>query len=404
MAIFTISVGADTTSQSFTVVPASMPIVGLGSNVQQVGSPSAQVVLTATDVSGGGSSPLYTFAWDGAMTNIIHAESSQNQLTLTGWVLGSNKVYVRMRTSDTCYVSQTALDSIIIILTPAVTLPFPPAPVIAGTASGYCKNAGVQTWTINNIPPPSDSVTVHVQLDGSPLQAGTNGGFEFSPSSLSTGAHTVMAIFSNSAGSDTTRQSFMVVPALTPLVRLSSNIQQVGSASAQVVLTAANVSGGGSSPSFTFALDAGFIQILQAESSQNQLTLSGSDLQVGSSTIYVRMRTSDTCYTTKIAKDSLIIVRSSVAGGLIDPDYPGQPINCNPNPFYDHLTVTGLQVTKTYTLQLLDGSGKEMARQIISAQSQVMLTPPRPAKGIYLLRIYDENRKRVIGTIRVATL
>jgi hypothetical protein len=286
---------------------------------------------------------------------------------------------------------------------PPPVLPFPPAPAVSGLASSYCIKRDVQKLTITNIQPPADSVTVSARLDNTTLQVGTGNTISFMPAALSPGQHSMIVVFSNSTGSDTTRLNFGIVPASTPVIGLGSNVSNVTGSSGDVIITATNVAGGGSDPSFTFAKDSSFTQLFQAESTLNTLTLAASDLQPGSNQIYARMRTSDTCYTIQTVRDSLIITRN-VTTGLTDVDYPNQVINASPNPFYDHLTITGLQTTKAYTLQLLNNSGQELIRQRVMQNPNITLNTPLLSTGIYLLRIYDETKNRLIGTVRLSVL
>ena len=171
-----------------------------------------------------------------------------------------------------------------------------------------------------------------------------------------------------------------------------------------------NSAGGGGNPQYTFAKDAGFTNILQETGVSNTLTPDPSSLVVGADTIYVKMTTSDTCYTTLNAVNSIIITRSADIGtspgsasGLTDPDFPNQLIGANPNPFFNKLSIIGLQSAKTYTATLIDGTGHEVLSERIGGRQNYDMTI-YPSKGVYLLRVYDESRKRLIGTIRLVAL
>ncbi|HEY6064035.1 MAG TPA: T9SS type A sorting domain-containing protein, partial [Chitinophagaceae bacterium] len=103
------------------VIAAVTPDVNLSASTTIVTTPNP-VTITATNASGGGASPLYTFAKDYSMNTILQAESGNNILILNpaNLVTGNNWIYCRMRTSDLCTTAQTNIDSINIVLS-AVT-------------------------------------------------------------------------------------------------------------------------------------------------------------------------------------------------------------------------------------------------------------------------------------------
>lgn len=122
-------------SLSFMVTPAVTPSLDISVNVNPITTDSIPVIITATNVSGGGKQPLYTFAWDRDFVNQLQLESNSNTVTLTAaeFELGDNVVYARVRTSDQCYTSQTGIDSITINktnITAVVDVDNPGEPVI----------------------------------------------------------------------------------------------------------------------------------------------------------------------------------------------------------------------------------------------------------------------------------
>jgi len=282
----------------------------------------------------------------------------------------------------------------------AVTLPNPPAPAISGLQTSYCPKEGVQTIKIINIPAPSYQATVTVKVDGNAVTVASDSSFTLRPDTLAGGAHTLTVVFSNATGADTAAWPFRVGVMVTPVVNLGSNITNVVNLSQQVVVTATNTAGGGISPLYTFAKDRGFTSILQAEGSLNILTLDPATLQVGDNKLFVRMRTSDTCYVTPTGVDSIFIVRSPVTG-LVDIDYPGQVINIDPNPFSSRVYITGLQPAKAYSISLLNSNGQTIARKRVVSQQETVLDAGVLAKGIYLLRVYDQKKNRLIGSAKL---
>jgi len=105
---------SDTLKLPFNITAAVSPDVNLSSNITTVTNLIDPVVITATNTSGGGTTPKYTFAKDKALSNILQAEGTSNTLTIQPNILtvGSNWIYVSMKTSDTCFTAQTNIDSI----------------------------------------------------------------------------------------------------------------------------------------------------------------------------------------------------------------------------------------------------------------------------------------------------
>lgn len=305
-----------------------------------------------------------------------------------------------MTTSDTCFVRQSSVDSVVINRTPDTEPVTPPAaPLVSGLKAGYCSNAGVQVATVTNMPAASGGVMVKAKVDNGVVAVGTDGRISLSVSSLSVGTHTLSVVFANSAGADTATASFLIYASTTPVVHVSSNSTAVNGPSQQVTLSASAVLGGGSAPLYTFAKDAGFSAIVQAESPVNTITLNGSSLAMGNNLFFVRMKSSDSCSTAQYAVDSIVIVHNAGSGGLVDMDHPDQIINVGPNPFVRKITITGLQPDKSYGISLVNRDGKEMIFLHVKGQQQSDLTTGDLNQGIYYLRVYDESSHRVIGSV-----
>ncbi|MGB8194134.1 MAG: T9SS type A sorting domain-containing protein, partial [Chitinophagaceae bacterium] len=304
-------------------------------------------------------------------------------------------IYVRMRTSSTCVTSQFNTDSIKITL----QLPAPGQPVIVNLATDYCKNQGVQKAKLGNYPPQGIGMTVTVKLDGNNLTLGADTSFSFDVSALAAGNHSIEVTYANSSGTKTTTANFTVAAAVTPDVNLTSGVSSIEDNN-PVTITASNASGGGTSPAYTFAKDRSFTSILQAEGAASTLTLAPGTLALGENKIYVRMKTSLSCYTQQTAIDSIVITRFGSVG-LVDPDFPNQTISLNPNPFRSKFTVNGLNASKTYTIMLYSQQGRLMYKMRVVNRATSALQVPGQAAGIYMLSIYDETKKRLIGTMRV---
>lgn len=111
---FSNSSATQTTTADFTIMAAVTPDVNVSANITHITNLTDPVVITAVNAAGGGKAPLYTFAWNRTFTNIIQTGSSNNTLTVSpsSFAIGDNPVYVNMKTSETCYTSQTNIDSI----------------------------------------------------------------------------------------------------------------------------------------------------------------------------------------------------------------------------------------------------------------------------------------------------
>jgi hypothetical protein len=386
-----------TSTNNFTITAAVTPDVNVSANSTTLINLLDPLTVTASNVAGGGSSPLYAFAKDRGFTNLWQAESASNVFNTTANSLntGDNWIYVRMKTSSTCFTAQYNIDSIRITL----NLPAPNAPVVTGIRNEYCSNEGVQKAKITNYPAAGTGTTVTVKLDGVAIPVVmTDTSFMFNPSTLAAGNHVADVTYANTSGTKTTTINFTISATVTPDVNLSANSTNVITTPA--VITAANASGGGTAPLYTFASDRSFTRILQAESANASLSVNPSSLKLGDSKIYVRMKTSLSCYTAQTAIDSIVITKFG-ATGLVDPDFPGQTISANPNPFRDQLVVYGLNVSKSYTIILYNQQGHLISKTRVTGRTSQTWNVPALQSGAYMLRIYDETKKRVIGTIEV---
>ena len=206
----------------------------------------------------------------------------------------------------------TAAPSALLVINVDSVLPtLPPAPQISGLNAGYCSNYGMQVnFSVTNMPAVGTGTTVAAALDGQPLAITAGGAMSIKPWTMTVGSHTVTVIFSNSVGADTARDVFQIAPASTPIVKVVPRTDTVTSSTQQVMLTATDVSGGGTAPLFTFSTDRSFnSNILQGPGSDTSMTIAVSSLAYGDNIIYVRMQTSDSCFTSPIGVDTVDLVR-----------------------------------------------------------------------------------------------
>jgi hypothetical protein len=396
--VFTGPSGADSLLFNVTIVATVTPDVNVSANTINIINLTDVVTVTAANAAGGGATPLYTFAKDRAFTNVAQAESNNTQYAVntTSLPMGDNWIYVRMKTSATCYTAQTNIDSIKLY-----KLLIPDQPVVTGVNASYCGNATTQKGKITNIPPANYLATATAKLDGATtLAIAADSTFSFTPSALAAGAHSIVITFTNASGNKTATANFTLTQPVSPDVNVTTNITTVINLTNPVIITAVNAAGGGTTPLYTFAKDRTFTNILQTESATNTVSIQPNTLLVGDNWIYVRMKTSDGCYAFQTNTDSIKVIRSTVTG-LRDMDYPNQLITVYPNPFKQIINVNGLSTGKTYTLTINSLGGQQVYRQQISNRNNYSIDKNILVSGSYWLTIYDNNKKRAIGTIPV---
>jgi hypothetical protein len=279
--------------------------------------------------------------------------------------------------------------------------PSPQQPVTSAVSSGYCGTAAAQKVKIANIPAAAYQATVTVRLDNTTvLGVLADSTFSFSPSALAAGNHKIDVVFSNATAVRTTTLNFAITAAANPDVNVSANITTVVNLTSPVVLTAVNAAGGGTTPLYTFAKDRTFTNVLQAEGAVNNVSIQPNTLVVGSNWFYVRMKTSDTCFTSQTNIDSIKIERSSVTG-LRDMDYPNRLINVYPNPFKQGININGLNTAKSYTISIHTAAGQQVYRQQVSNRATYSIDKLILPGGSYWLTIYDDKKHKAIGTTRL---
>jgi hypothetical protein len=277
--------------------------------------------------------------------------------------------------------------------------PYNPAePQISGLNSNYCSNQGVQKIKLLNLP---DSITsVKVALDDSSLSVASDSSVSFNVTDLTVGSHEIEIAYCNATGSQTLTDTFTVIAAVVPIVKLSSTISTVTSLVDPVILTAIDVAGGGSNPLFTFASDRNFSTVLQREGTVNKLSINPETLAVGVNPFYVRVRTSDSCYSRSTGVDSLQLVRNGITG-IIDPEFPNYPISCFPNPFGQYITISGFQSDKSYWIAIHNNLGQSIYQRELSNSNVLAIKDIALSEGVYWLSIFDYKKNRMIGTMIV---
>jgi len=125
-----------TTSHNFTITSSVTPDVSVSSNIDLVTNLQDPVVLTARPELGGGKTPVYAFSKERNFTTLLQAESVQATISIRpeSLTVGSNWLYVRMKSSDTCALTGTAVDSIQINRSPVTGIQDPSRPGVVITA------------------------------------------------------------------------------------------------------------------------------------------------------------------------------------------------------------------------------------------------------------------------------
>jgi len=304
----------------------------------------------------------------------------------------------------------TSTDTALLLLNVSNVVPPPAQPVISGLVSTYCSNGGTAVFMMTNFPDTAAGATVVTDtLDGSPLVIGAGASCAITLSGLSAGVHTVKVTYTNADGSSNLVTTFMVVTASTPAVQLSASYATVPAGVASVLVRANAVSGGGTSPQYTFALNNNFAPVLLGPGATDSVVIDTAALKPGANTVYVRLQTSDSCYTVLNATDSILITRTvdtansggNTGGNGTPNDTASSTLTVGPNPFRDQLAVNGLDASHTHTILLLNGNGMEILRTQVSGVNHTMLYPGVLPQGIYLMRVYDETWGKMIRQVKL---
>lgn len=272
-----------------------------------------------------------------------------------------------------------------------------PQPVATALLSNYCIAADSQQVKIANLPPAGADIGVTVLLDSTTLlTVKADSTFVIHPSALSPGKHIINVTFSRDAIQKSLSLSFTVTPAVTPSLDVTVNVNPVITDTIPVVIAAVNVTGGGNQPLYAFAWDRDFNHQLQPEGPGSSVTVAPAEFKLGDNVVYARVRTSDQCYTAQTGTDSIRINRTNITA-IVDVDNPGKPVIIYPNPFREQISVSGLQPSKAYIISLYDIQGKLLLHQRVVNKTKTEINPPAVGGSIYILRVYDEKAKKLLG-------
>lgn len=284
-----------------------------------------------------------------------------------------------------------------------LTIITPPliSPTLSGFANNYCSNTGVNKTKITNLPAPSDGIKVIVKLDGSTdLSVDADSTFSIKADTLKMGTHKIEVNYTDLENVTSYSYNFTIKSSSQPKVKANADIAHIISQSQQVIVTATNSAGGGSSPLFAFSKDRNMTDLLQNESSKNTVALNASSLSTGDNWIYVRMKTSDDCYDYLANMDSVKITKDAPAEPT---NNPANLIVVYPNPVKrnSNIKVAGLSSSKNYKIILYNNKGHEITNVPVQHKKEAEISLPAYATGIYFLSVYDADNNSLVKTIRV---
>ena len=272
------------------------------------------------------------------------------------------------------------------------------APILSGMQRTFCNSQAAQIIKILNYPAPGSNIAVSALLDGGSLAIAADSTFILNIAALAPASHELSVSYNNGTSAGVVVWNFTVTTAVTPNVNVTSNISMVSNLNDAVVITAANAVGGGSTPLFTFAKDRTITNIIQGESANNTLTVQPNTLLIGANWIYVKMKSNAACYTVQSNIDSIKIERATVTG-ITDVDFPNQEIKIYPNPFNRVINITGLSTAKEYTIIINDLKGAQVYSRQVNNVNNYVINKQSLLTGQYWLTIYDNSKKKFIGTV-----
>ena len=267
-------------------------------------------------------------------------------------------------------------------------------PQISSALNQFCTSDSIRTFFISNYPGNS-LVDVSVNLDNNELLLAANHSFTINPAELLTGTHVLKVVYVYYDDTTSLLSSFFITSPSLPKVALEANFTTSNNDD-PIILKAKNLQGGGKVPGFTFSLDKEMSMILQTESPDSIFNLNVRLLHAGINKVYVRMRTSDNCYSLQTRIDSIEIIRNPSVG-ITDPDYPDSKIYTFPNPFQHLVMINGLQLSKSYTVSIRNSSGLLVYNKTLTNATGLDINIQVPA-GTYWLTIFDNKKNRLLGS------
>jgi uncharacterized repeat protein (TIGR01451 family) len=272
----------------------------------------------------------------------------------------------------------------------------PPKPSLS-IDSAYCGTIVQQKIKVNN---PGNYFKAKVIVGTASLPVTPDSVFNISPKLIPPGNYTVLVQYINESGESWLTVPVKITSPVTPEVGVTTGTTTISSPSEAAMLTATNKKSGGTAPRYTYATDRNFTNILQAESAAASYAITADKLVNGSNWIYVRMKTSEACYTTLNATDSIKITKNLMTTSVTDVDNPGVSISGYPNPFTNGFTVKGLLANKTYSVIIYDARGVMLNTDKFSNKTIHTLNTLLLGTGTYWISIRDAKKNKLIGTLK----
>jgi len=272
----------------------------------------------------------------------------------------------------------------------------PPKPSL-NLDTAYCGAVLQQKIKVNN---PNALYKTRVIVGTVSVPVGSDSLFTISPKLIPPGNYTVMVQYINESGESWLIAPVKITAAVTPEVSMITSTGTITNVSEVAIVTATNKKAGGTAPLYTFAKDRNFTTIIQAESTTATVTVTADKLSNGDNYIYVRMRTSEACYTAATALDSVKIAKNLLTTSVTDIDNPGVTISSYPNPFASNITIKGLLASKTYNLSIYDARGVVVSVSRITNKTIHTLNTTTLKTGTYWITIRDAKKNTLIGTLK----
>lgn len=336
--------------------------------------------------------------------NILLPDSNRNEIASHGFVAFRIKPLSSVVEGDVINnKSAIYFDYNLPIITNTVSTkvkqlpPIPPKPTVDPTPVPYCVTTGGAVKLGNKRP----DIAATLIIGNNSFAAQADSTFQLRNLNLSPGQYEARIEYVNESGASNLRVPVIVSNPVTPSVKLSASKNTLTSEQDVIFVTMASSEGGGTKPTFIFARDRNFTQILQGEGHSFTVAITASNTNNGDNWIFVRMRTNFTCYTTETAIDSFRVIKNLTTTGIVDIDNPAITITAYPNPFSNQLTLSGLLPFKKYVFQLYDVNGRVLSQSTINSKSTHTIQLASLPNGVYWIKLFDVVKSRNIGVMSV---
>ena len=337
--------------------------------------------------------------------NILLPDSNVNESKSHGFIVFNIKLKPTTATGETVHNKASIyFDYNLPITTNSVATiikklpPVPGKPLTDFQPGVYCGIQTSQIYKILNVPISARAALI---IDGKTLSVNSLGAFILPFDSMQPGDHLMRILFANESGEASSVFAFKIKRPVNPELSLIADKNVLIHNDESVTVTSTAREGGGPNPTYLFALDRQFTNLLKPESTGNVVSIKGAILAEKINWIYVQMKTSETCFTNATVTDSISITKNLTTTALTDPDNPSATINIYPNPFSTIIYVSGLSQVKSYNIQLFDSKGAILQTTISRNMQKTTIKTTQLLRGIYWVRISDLKTGKLLGTLRI---